>query len=215
MNTAVTRLHHLARGFVTAMFPPVCAACARIGTEPFCSTCAAGLDPVPPFQVDGASASVALHAYGGPMADAIRALKYRGRIELGATLGRALAALLPAAGPVDVVVPVPLSPSRLRSRGFNQAVELARALPLPIRHRALVRREEALDQVGLGKEARVANLAGAFLPGPQRVDGLRVLLVDDVITTGATARAAVLALRARGARRVAVLAAARTAQPEP
>jgi ComF family protein len=110
---------------------------------------------------------------------------------------------------VDCIVPVPVSHARLRSRGYNQARELARGLPLAVRPFALARRD-GRDQIGLDKKARLENLKGAFLPGRQSIRGESVLLLDDVVTTGATAGAASVALKEAGARRVVVLAVAYT-----
>lgn len=202
-------LRTLGVGLLEAVFPPACAACPDVGREPFCRICAEALVPAEPVEVEGAEAAAAIWTYGGPVADAVRALKYEGRWALGRPLGAAMAEALAALPPVDVAVPVPLSRPRLVSRGYNQARELCRGLPLPVRARALVRRP-AHEQVGLGRTARRANLARAMGPGPQSVAGARVLLVDDVITTGATAEAATAALLAVGAKAVVVLALAAT-----
>jgi ComF family protein len=112
----------------------------------------------------------------------------------------------------DVIVPVPLHRGRLVARRFNQAAELARALGLetarPMLPNALRRKRRTAQQVGLDKAARQANMKGAFevtTPGKAELLGKRVLLVDDVYTTGATASAATRALRRAGAREVEVL----------
>jgi ComF family protein len=204
-------LRGLISGLVGAVYPPQCSACGAIGCEPFCSGCALGLEPVPPFVVEGATEARALWVYGGPVAVAIHRFKYRAMPELGRPLGQALAPLAAELAPIDALVPVPLSAARLLERGYNQARELTRAMPLPVLSRALIRRV-AREQVGLTKRARWANVSGtkgAILPGPDQVSGLRVALVDDVVTTGATARACVAALHRAGVRSVAVLSLAR------
>jgi predicted amidophosphoribosyltransferase len=119
-------------------------------------------------------------------------------------------------GPIDRLIPVPLSARRLRQRGFNQALELARAveeqLQLAVDSASLRRVRDGLPQVELDRVRRIHNMIGAFDCAP--LGGQRIAIIDDVITTGATARAAVAALRAAGASRVYVLALAR-ADAEP
>jgi ComF family protein len=144
----------------------------------------------------------AVFEYGGPVADAIQRFKYDGRSELGAALGSLMAdAAYPWAGEVDAVVPVPLHWRRRRSRGYDQAALLARpvanALGIPALLRGLRRLRNTPSQVDLPHSKRQTNIAGAF--APWRLRGLRrVLLIDDVRTTGATLRAASEALRAGG-----------------
>lgn len=196
-------------GLASAVLPPSCAACGALGREPFCVLCSDALEPAPPFAIEGADVSVAVWLYGGPVASAIHHLKYHARPELGRSLGLALRAPIDALGAVDAIVPVPLSRRRLVERGYNQARELVRPLRRPTLARALRRDDHAREQVGLDRAARLENLARAFTPGSDDVRGLSVLLVDDVVTTGATAAAATAALRAAGASRVAVLALAR------
>lgn len=152
--------------------------------------------------------------YAGPLRDAICALKFRGRRVLAAPLGRLLADLAPlelTAG-VTAVVPVPLHWHRLSSRGFNQADLLARPLAerlgVPCLRGALRRVRQEEFQEDLGAEARRQNVYGAFAAGPEAVRG-RVLLVDDVFSTGATAAACSRVLRARGASAVMVYTLAR------
>lgn len=201
-------LRALAVGLVEAVFPPQCAACDDAGREPFCRICAEALEPAEPVEIEGAEAACALWTYGGPAADAIQALKYGGKWTLGRALGEVMATRLVDLPEVDLVVPVPVSKAGLVARGYNQARELSRGIPRPVRPRALVRRPGP-TQVGLDRAARLANLRQAFSPGPEPVEGRRVLLVDDVITTGATAQAATFALLDAGAKAVIVLAATR------
>jgi len=146
--------------------------------------------------------SGAVFEYGGPVADAIQRFKYDGRSECGAALGSVLAADARRwVGKVDVVVPVPLHWRRRRARGYDQAALLARpvakALGVPALLRGLRRVRDTPSQVGLPHAERQRNIAGAF--APWRLRGAeRVLLVDDVRTTGATLRAASKALEAGG-----------------
>jgi ComF family protein len=147
--------------------------------------------------------------HGGALAEAIHRLKYGGRSELAGTLG----VLFSGADPprADVVAPIPLHPQRLRQRGFDHAYLLAReasrrfGLPL----RGLLERTRATRaQVGLDRRARELNVRGAFR-ALRPLEGVRVCLVDDVLTTGATAAAAARALLSAGAARVEVRTLAR------
>lgn len=126
-----------------------------------------------------------------------------------------------AAAPVTLVLPVPLHARRLRERGFNQAWELARRLArqlqLPARADALLRHRDTGHQAELPAAQRWQNVQQAFMPDPQHgrlLRGQHVALVDDVMTTGATAYAAALAAKEAGAASVALWVAARTPAPE-
>jgi ComF family protein len=143
-----------------------------------------------------------------PLAVAVHRLKYGGRRAVAASLGTLLAERYPFPREV-VLVPVPLHPRRLRKRGFNQALLLARALAqsrgLPVAARAIRRVRDTRAQPGLAAIERRRNLADAFvLAAPDAVGGRHVVLIDDVLTTGATADACARVLRAGGARRVDV-----------
>lgn len=209
-------LDHPSRG-------PVCAGCwSAVVTiaPPLCDGCG---DPLAAWQAiepprcgrcqQGARAITrerAIGAYDGALRAILHALKYDGRRSvaprLGALLAQSGAAVLAGAG---VAVPVPLHRSRRRQRGFNQAEDIARALPLPM-VRALVRRRATASQTDLPAEARRANVRGAFtLARGARVRGAVVVLVDDVSTTGATLEACARVLLAAGAREVRALTAAR------
>jgi ComF family protein len=153
-----------------------------------------------------------------PADDLVHALKYEGWRELAAVMGDAVAALVPgiteATGGRTVVVPVPTTAERLRSRGYNQAELLARRVAegsglelLPVLRRVGSRG----SQTALTPEARRENVRGAFAPasGVPGLEASGVLLVDDVLTTGATASEAATTLHRMGAARVTLLAYAR------
>jgi ComF family protein len=148
---------------------------------------------------------------------AIHELKYRGRRRVAGQLVRALLeneAARTLATTCDVLVPVPLHPRRRRQRGFNQAAlvarELARRTGRPSCEDALVRHRDTASQAGLSAAERRRNVAEAFaVRRPALVAGRVVTLVDDVMTTGATAFACARALHAAGAAEVRMLSLAR------
>ena len=156
-----------------------------------------------------------LYAYQGSLRELLIQFKYRGVRAIGAELAVALGDYL-TANPltVDVIVPVPLYPSRRRERGYNQAEVLAQKLGqqlrLPAVPDALARVRSTPPQARLGsRDERRQNVAGAFLAEPDAVSEKRVLLIDDVCTTGATLSACGEALRAAGATAVRGLTVAR------
>ena len=152
--------------------------------------------------------------YEGPLREALHALKFGGRRALARPLADLLLEQCGAALPGDVaaVVPVPLARDRERARGFNQAgliaERLARRLGLPLERRWLVRVRATAPQTELAAAERRANVRGAFRAVPD-VRGRHVLLVDDVLTTGATLAECARAAAAAGAARVGVLTVAR------
>jgi ComF family protein len=223
------------------LYPPACAACGEDtsggGDGSLCPTCRTNMPylsriscpgcggaPVPSpevfcgrcggvFRRDGLVASL---AYEGPARELVLSLKYRANLAAGDVLADLL---LRAPGLADLprpqaVVPVPLHRSRLRERGFNQAVLIARkaaaALGAELAPRALVRLRPTAPLSGLGPAARRTEVRGAFtVRQPEFVRGRRVLLVDDVLTTGVTAEECCRSLKAAGAGRVFAAAAAR------
>lgn len=163
--------------------------------------------------------AIAAYALDPAIHDAITAFKYNDIRALATRLGRLLADALPhpARGSVDVLAPVPMSRSRLRARGYNQSELLARQVShiasLPLETWLLVRRRDSGPQATAQSHSeRAANVAGAFEvagDAPGGVSGRRVLLIDDVMTTGATLNACALALKESGAEWVGALTLAR------
>ncbi len=208
----------------------VCAPCRGAMTpppEPLCPTCGVPLPPRapsdpcsgclrhPPAFSTARAAALYLPSAGGlnPLAAAVQGLKYRRRRALADALGALLAERYPFADDA-LLVPVPLHRHRLRERGFDQALLLARALArrrgLSVAPRLLVRVRATETQARLLARDRWHNLRGAFAvcgPGVPRARPL--VLVDDVLTTGATADACAAALRAAGAARVDVFTVGR------
>ena len=155
--------------------------------------------------------------YGDVVREALHALKFKGRRGLAAPLGdlivEAVGARLPGGRP-DLLVPVPLHPRRQRERGFNQASLLARRLgrawSLPVREDVLVRVVATASQTALESDARRSNVRNAFrLRCAEAVAGRHAVIVDDIMTTGATVSECVLTLQAGGAATVGVLTVAR------
>jgi ComF family protein len=232
------------RWLVDALFPPVCPACSRASRDNgFCEPCTATI-PLPRGPLCPACGSVfrgagsdhlcarclgrpphfdrvrACASYSGssPLPNALglalHRYKYGGDVTLAPVLGRMLADRCPLAIDHDLIVPVPLHLGRLRARGFNQSLLLARPLSrdhrVPIARFTLARRRETRPQVGLGENDRRRNIAGAFeVRERAQVRGRSVLLVDDVYTTGATVNECARTLRQAGARRIDVLVLAR------
>jgi ComF family protein len=151
--------------------------------------------------------------YTGPLVKAIQNLKYRKKTALARPLSSLLIRSAPLP-PVDLVVPIPLHPSRLRKREFNQAALLAKPLSKHLGRPFLIdtlrRLLPTAQQVGLTREERARNVRGAFaVRNPDRIKGAKILLVDDVLTTGATFNAAARALKKGGAKEVIACALAR------
>lgn len=156
--------------------------------------------------------------YEGALRDCLLRLKFSGELPLAGALGSLLArhllAFPPAAPPPDCVLAVPQHPAHLRERGYNQAHELAaalcRELGLPLRHDLLWRTRRVQPQAGLDAAHRLANVRGSFAAPAHRLAGAHCWLLDDVMTTGSTARAAAAALLDAGAASVSLLVMART-----
>jgi ComF family protein len=187
---------------------PYCAVCAQPRVRGTCEWCR---HHVP--AVDGIIAPY-LYVSASPIHSAITRLKFAGWRALAPELGGLLAAFLdPRSLSVDLVVPVPGHPRRLRSRGFNQAAliadELVKRAGLPIADNLLVRTKNAPSQLSMGShEARWLNVERNFSCG-ETVEGLRILVVDDLVTTGATMSACASALKEAGASKVVGIAVAR------
>jgi ComF family protein len=154
-------------------------------------------------------ATFAALGYAFPADALVHALKFRGELALAPFLASLLSEKTSASG-VDCVVPVPLSTARLRERGYNQAVEIARHLGGRLEIESCSRERDAPPQAGLDREARQRNVRGAFRCN-RSFAGERVAVVDDVMTTGATLDALARALKDAGAASVVNWVVCRTA----
>lgn len=223
----------LARRLLDLALPERCPACNGPTAGGFCAGCAAELprighacgvcglpSPVrrcPRERGDWHVLAVrAPFRYAPPLDAYLVRLKFGNGRALGRALALAAAPSLAEAGTAEpLLVPVPLSRERLVERGYNQATEIARALArelgLTLAVSVAARRAPAAPQSRLGARARRANVAGSFVVArPLAVRGRPVVIVDDVITTGATVNALAAALLAAGAERVEAWAVART-----
>ena len=195
----------LALGVRDVLLAPRCAGCGEPGSW-FCVACRVECEPV---THDGRIPIRGAGAHVGPLRAAVRRLKYGGEPalaqDLGALVALELARDLACGVRVDAVVPVPLHRSRAATRGYDQAALLAHAVAahtgLPLQP-ALHRIRGGRPQVELDRAARAANIRGAFVAEAGSLRGLRVALIDDVATTGATLVDAATAARAAGARSV-------------
>ena len=194
-------------GGVPAALCVRCAARVPAG-KTHCEPCSRGLKPLALIR--------AAFLYRGPAVSVVHALKYRGRFRAGAEAGGWLAKALARSselGGVHALVPVPLHRSRLRERGYNQALLLAHGLSsaagLPVLD-ILERRRRTRTQWRLGRAARRENLAGAFsVRDPEEAAGRRLLIIDDVATTGASLEECGRVLKEAGAAWTAGLVLAR------
>ncbi|MCO5760643.1 MAG: ComF family protein [Chromatiaceae bacterium] len=228
------------RPLIAALLPPTCALCGAPGARglDICAGCRAEL-PLNPHACPRCALPLAISAppglacgtcqrqpppyavshipflYRDTMASLIRGAKFHGKLNLARLLGLCLAQSVRGEGiePPEVIIPVPLHPRRLRQRGYNQALEIARTLSrelaIPVDAHSCVRLRSITPQEGLDKEARRQNVRGAF--GVERPLRFRHLVIlDDVVTTGSTAAEVARVLLAAGAHRVDLWALART-----
>ena len=216
------------------IFPPSCAGCEKPGTL-LCQTCRSELPPVGDHycpkcgkplkkghrcRLCGSSdfrflSCRAPYLYDGPAAAMIKKLKYNGCLGLVPILADLLADFWPRLGwDADLIIPVPLSRQREAARGFNQSEMIGRAFSkrtgIPILPGALMKIRHTSTQVGLNKDQRRENLSGAFAAEPDFVRGKRILLLDDVMTTGSTFAECASVLLDAGADSVRCLSVATT-----
>lgn len=236
----VTLLREACGGILDLVYPPRCLVCREFGSEILCAACRDDFYPLEPPLCSRCGDMIAstpigqcvpcqntvyyFHKaraagrYDGALRRAILALKYGSRRKLAEPLGRYLAEYLRSDNydglNSDIIVPVPLHPSRQRDRGFNQSALLAhavgRTLDLPVAIDALKRIRKTRPQVGLTIAERTKNVSGAFRVADHSVvTGKSVLLIDDVLTTLNTVDECARMLAAAGVRRIDVAGVAR------
>jgi ComF family protein len=201
------------------IYPPRCGGCNRRGTL-MCAACLAHIVPAAPglYSLEGLDALICAGLFQGPLRNAVHNLKYEGDTPLAAPLAALMSNALASDdswvaedGTPPVLVPVPLHPAKKRARGYNQSELLAHRLSRLTSWRVapgLERVKNTRSQVGLSAEERADNVTAAF---EWRGDDMpeRILLIDDVCTTGSTLTQCALALRAHGCEHVSAVTVAR------
>lgn len=206
------------------ILPEVCHSCRKSAAEPpypICRRCRAEIfsSPSCPLATSKHITGIwSCRPYSGALRECIREFKYRGARRMTTLFSDLLNSYALEndlrSGETDVIVPVPLHPSKLRERGYNQAGLIAEILPgtfaAPALHRALLKIKSTCPQMGLTREMRLENLKGSFaVVDKTRLMGKTVLLTDDVMTTGATLETCAEELLRSGAAEVKALTLAR------
>lgn len=193
---------------LSRFYPPFCPQCGLPqASSSLCSSCQQ--DPLP-FK------HRSFGPYEGTLKEMIHQFKFNGQKSLKKPLGLLLyETFKELKEPVDLIIPIPLTKKRLLERGFNQSLllakELGKRIGLEVRGDTLLKVKETLPQTALGAKERRSNLKGAFfVKEPSSVFGKRVLLVDDVFTTGSTLREAFYVLKQAGAKTVTAITLARS-----
>ena len=202
----------------SAVQGPVCPSCGRPFGSPEALTdspeheCLSCRKEPPHFDQ-----ALAAGLFEGPLREAIHLYKYRPLRSLGKHLSHWMAEQVRMTVPLDMAIPVPLHKKRLRLRGFNQALLLAHGVSerfmIPLNYDNLVRVRSTRPQVELSGRERAENVRGAFrVNDPSKISGKKILLIDDVFTTGATMNECAKVLKDAGAQAVTVLTLARTTE---
>lgn len=226
-------LYHLFWVSLDWLYPPTCGGCDQRGAR-WCDSCQQSVEKIQPPLCPSCGQSQSdnnicircsetpprydalrsLAVFSGKIRNALHRLKYQRDISLGDALARPLIAYLTDLNwSLDIVIAVPLGPTRMSERGYNQAALLAKPLSLatglPFSSRALQRVRETSSQVGLSAISRRKNVAGAFRANRKIVAEKNILVIDDVTTSGATLDSCAVALLTAGAKSVYGLTLAR------
>ncbi|MEO1219008.1 MAG: ComF family protein [Bacteroidota bacterium] len=219
------------QSLIDLFFPPYCLDCSQVlvtSEQWLCTGCWVALPQTDYHLTDDNSLARKFHGRfpvahvmafgtysdGNAVQKLVHQLKYYNKPRIGETLGRHYGLILRDmewSKHLDVIIPVPLHKSKLRKRGYNQSDGFAKglsiSLSIPWETGALSRIRKTKPQVSKGRRARLVNIEGAFeVTDPQRVQNKHILLVDDVITTGATMEACALPLLAAGAKAISLAA---------
>jgi len=232
-------LYHLGWTAVDWLFPPYCIDCGTLGERwcqacqekvpflapPLCEQCGrpierAGLCPEcqhEPLPLDGVRSC---YVYEGTIREAIHRLKFEKDLGLAEILAKALVKTLSHEHwNIEVITSVPVSSTRMKERGYNQAEMLAVPLALitgiPYKRSLLKRIKESPSQIGLGRKERQENIRDAFVATARASQFSSILVIDDVITTGSTLQSCALALREQGVKQVFGLTLARAISRDP
>jgi ComF family protein len=206
----ISNLQRLYNVALDLVFPPTCAHCARVD-HVFCPGCLQELASIPVQLLTQENNTALLIAatgdHNGILRSAVTGLKYASAFSVADMLAHRVTSILPQLDlTIDMVVPVPLHTSRLRERGYNQAKEISRRVAqwtnLPHQPDAISRIRSTRSQVGLDRKERHHNMKDAFHAQENLVTGKTLLLIDDVLTTGATLTACSEAAFLAGAQRV-------------
>jgi ComF family protein len=203
------KLKRLTDLILNLIFPPKCCVCGTIGDDSFCPKCVSQIKFMP--YTGRATASVAV--YEGTIKKAIKKFKFNKKKRLAQPLAKIMLDNLPFKD-FDIIIPVPLHKIRSKGRGFNQSELLAKDISdfhkVPVLTDILVRVKNTVPQFELKKGERLKNIKGAFaVTDPDIIRRKNILLIDDIMTTGATTNECAKILFAAGAKRVFVYALAR------
>lgn len=231
-------LHSIIQSLADLVAPPLCVCCGRRlsgGERVLCAACNIGMPRRRDLLSPADNSTVRLlwgradiergaawadYVPATALARAIYAMKYGGRRDIARVLGQMAAVEMSASGMfdgIDAVVPLPLHPARQRQRGYNQSLEIGAAVAavagLELCGSAVARLRNTPSQAAQAHNMRAANVHGAFgVPHPELLDGRHVLLVDDIITTGASLAECAHAMQAAAQVRVSFLTIGRTVQ---
>ena len=197
------KIKSMFQDYLDPLMPPECTACGRIEQHTFCGICRTALIEGSSVQLEGFGTVHAAWEYGGPVRQAVQRMKYAPKVEVAWSFARAMPDFVEKMGQYDVIVPIPLTAKRLFLRGFNPSLEIARHMPGRLETNILYRKRGSQPQVGLTSDRRRQNVRDTFFTrNHAKIEGKRVLIVDDVLTTGATLQTAGWKLREAGARHV-------------
>ena len=226
-------MYHLAWLAADWLYPPICAGCGRPGsrwcvecaekaaviTHPICPTCGAPVSPGEPcHECKNHPPSFdflrSWAVFGGPVRSALHHLKYGKDLGIAEVLARPLVEIVKfEKWEIDLIIPIPLSKSHLRQRGYNQAEAIAVPVSLALKKKCVTnfvtRSKETSSQIDLSAAQRYANLQDAFSVNPAKLKGRDILLIDDVATTGATLNSCSKALKDVGVETVYCLTVAK------